>query len=94
VVATEKPFVGGYARTTASQHKLSSVVETICQERGIGFVQYAPATVKKALTGNGRATKEQVQRAVRSAFGFDDLTEHVADAVGLGAVALSREGKQ
>jgi len=91
VVATERPFIGGHARVTASQHKKASVVETICEERGVRYVAYAPASVKKAITGNGRASKEQMMRAVRSLLRFEAPDEHVADACSIAAVAMSRE---
>ncbi len=92
LIAIERPFIGGHARVTKSQHERAGVVETICQERGLRFVTYAPATVKKAMTGNGRATKEQMQRAAYQVLMFAAPDEHTADAAALAAVALSREG--
>jgi crossover junction endodeoxyribonuclease RuvC len=94
LVATERPFIGGYARTTASQREKFSVVKTLCQERSVKLVSYGPSEIKKALTGNGRASKEQVKRAVRSLLRFEAVDEHVADAAAIGAVAMSREGRR
>ncbi len=48
---------------------------------------FAATRIKKSLTGNGRASKMQVQRAIQSVFGLSELPEppDVADAI---AVAL------
>jgi crossover junction endodeoxyribonuclease RuvC len=93
VVACERPFVGGHARITASQRAKFTAVEIACKRAGVKLVTYAPSEVKKALCGNGRASKEQMQRAVRSLLRFDAPDEHVADAAAIGTVALSREGR-
>ncbi|HST16659.1 MAG TPA: crossover junction endodeoxyribonuclease RuvC [Gaiellaceae bacterium] len=48
---------------------------------------YAPARVKQAVCGYGRADKEQVGRMVRAILGLEELPEpsHAADAL---AVAI------
>lgn len=91
VIATERPFIGGYARTTASQREKFGVVKTLCQERKVKLVSYGPPEVKKAVTGNGRASKEQVGRAVRRMVRIETEDEHVLDSVAIGLVAMGRE---
>jgi len=56
-------------------------------EAGVPVVSYSATRVKKSLTGEGRASKEQVQRMVQSALGLKTLPQpsDVADAL---AVAL------
>ena len=56
-------------------------------ERGIPVIHYTPTQVKRLLTGSGKASKEQIQRAIKSELGLDRLLEpnDVADAF---AVAL------
>lgn len=53
----------------------------------IPIVNYSPRQVKKLLTGSGRASKEQIQHAVRNELRLTDLLEpnDVADAC---AIAL------
>ena len=53
--------------------------------RGIPVRSYAPARVKKTVTGSGRATKEQMQYAVMRELGLAKPPEphDVADALGL-----------
>lgn len=56
-------------------------------EGGVPVVSYSATRIKKALTGTGRASKEQVQRMVQSTLRLAQLPEpaDVADAL---AVAL------
>jgi crossover junction endodeoxyribonuclease RuvC len=50
---------------------------------GIPVVGYTPARIKKNLTGNGRAEKAQMQRAVQAALNLPELPKppDVADAL-------------
>ena len=52
-------------------------------EAGVQVVSYASTRIKKSLTGNGRATKEQMQKAVQTNMGLKSLPEppDVADAL-------------
>ena len=66
--------------------------------RGIGVLDLAATQVKRYLTGNGRATKSQMQWAVANVFGLSQLPEpnDVADALamaycGAGQLAQRRE---
>ncbi|MEL7472419.1 MAG: crossover junction endodeoxyribonuclease RuvC [Planctomycetota bacterium] len=63
------------------------VVLLAVQRQGADLVELEPATVKKAVTGSGRASKGQMQSAVQAVFGLDEPPEpsDVADAL---AVAL------
>ena len=56
-------------------------------QRGLPVISYAATRIKKTITGNGRASKEQVQRTVQRELGLPQLPEppDVADAL---AVAL------
>jgi len=52
-------------------------------ETGIEVVPYASTRIKKALTGNGRASKEQMQKAIQSCLNLNAVPEppDVADAM-------------
>ncbi len=56
-------------------------------EAGIPVVHYSATQIKRILTGNGRATKSQVQRAIQRELGLPQVPDppDVADAL---AVAL------
>jgi crossover junction endodeoxyribonuclease RuvC len=54
-------------------------------EAGLKVNEYASTRVKKSLTGNGRATKSQVQQMVKSLLSLGELPEpnDVADAIAI-----------
>jgi crossover junction endodeoxyribonuclease RuvC len=56
-------------------------------EQGVPIVSYASTRIKKSLTGNGRATKQQMQRMVKVTLGLSSIPEppDAADAL---AIAL------
>ena len=56
-------------------------------EFGVPVVHYSPTQVKRLLTGSGRASKQQIQQAVRAELRLKEILEpnDVADA---SAVAL------
>jgi crossover junction endodeoxyribonuclease RuvC len=54
-------------------------------QSGIEVVSYGATKVKKLLTGSGRATKDQMQRAIKLELGLDQYPDppDVADALAL-----------
>jgi crossover junction endodeoxyribonuclease RuvC len=60
--------------------------------RSVPVVNYSATEVKSSLTGNGRATKLQVQQAIRHALGLTETPEppDVADALALAYCHLIR----
>ncbi len=61
------------------------VIYCAAAEYGLPVESYAPTRVKKAVTGNGRASKEQIQRMVQSALALRSIPQpsDVADALAL-----------
>jgi len=61
------------------------VIYCAAAEHGVAVESYAPTHVKKAITGNGHASKEQMQRMVQSLLGLPSVPEpaDVADALAL-----------
>ena len=62
--AVESPFHGANARSALQLAHSRGVVLAVLASAGLDVHEYTPATVKKAVTGNGRAPKEQVRRMV------------------------------
>jgi crossover junction endodeoxyribonuclease RuvC len=86
-VAVENIF---YARNVSSALKLGharGIALLAASEAGLPVVEYAPAEIKRAVVGYGRAEKHQVQQMVQLLLGLDTPpTPHdVADAL---AVAI------
>jgi crossover junction endodeoxyribonuclease RuvC len=76
-----------HPRTAILMGHARGVVYVAAAARDIPVVSYAATRIKNSLTGNGRATKEQVQRMVQHVFGLlrPPHPPDVADAL---AVAL------
>ncbi|MBL9121391.1 MAG: crossover junction endodeoxyribonuclease RuvC [Phycisphaerae bacterium] len=88
-VAVESVFSHQQNLRTAILMAHARGVVLLCgQRRGLELVELSPATVKKAMTGQGNASKRQMQLAVAAEFGLDRPPEppDVADAI---AVALA-----
>ncbi|OUU93401.1 MAG: hypothetical protein CBC35_05580 [Planctomycetes bacterium TMED75] len=68
------------------------VVLLAAERRGIPTAELAPAEVKRALTGNGRATKRQIQEAVMAQCGLAEPPSppDVADAIAIAFCAARR----
>ncbi len=86
-VALEESYVGADARIALSVGQARGAVLVAAASAGVECTEYAPARVKQAVCGYGRAEKGQMQRMVRIILGLDaepDST-HAADAL---AVAI------
>ena len=86
-VAVENIF---YARNVRSALKLGharGVALLAAAEAGIAVVEYAPAEIKRAVVGYGRAEKPQVQQMIKLLLGLDQppVPYDAADAL---AVAI------
>jgi crossover junction endodeoxyribonuclease RuvC len=86
-VVLEESFVGVDARTALSVGQARGAVLVASALAGIECTEYAPARVKQAVCGYGRAEKAQVQRMVKTILGLPALPapHHASDAL---AVAI------
>lgn len=84
--AVEVPFLGQNVQSMRKLVRVEATVMLAAMHRQIPVAQYAPAEVKKAVTGKGRAAKEQVWFMVRALLDVtDDRGLDASDAL---AVAL------
>lgn len=85
--AVEAPFQGVNARAALTLAHARGVLLAVLAGSGVTVAEYAPAAVKKAVTGNGRAEKLQVQAMVGRLLGLRGPMDQpdLADAL---AVAL------
>ncbi len=65
-VAVEGVFHGVNARSALNLGQSRGVVLALAGERQLPLFEYAPATVKRTVAGNGQATKPQVSAMVRT----------------------------
>ncbi len=74
--------------------EVMGVIYLSAQERDIPVLQVKPTEVKSALTGSGRADKEQMMKMIRQILRIEDplSSSHAGDALALALTGLSRNG--
>jgi crossover junction endodeoxyribonuclease RuvC len=89
----ESPFHGPNARAALQLAHARGVVLACLGQAGIQVAEYSPATIKKAITGTGKADKEQVQAMVRRLLGNPaDESRDVSDALAVAYCHLASSG--
>lgn len=105
VAASEKPALmiveevfsmGRHPKSGLSLGRVSGVVMLSAAQAGIPVKEVAVREAKQVLTGNGNATKEQLEEAVRVRLGLDTPIRpfHASDALGLAIIGLMRYSRQ
>ena len=81
-----------FPQTAVQMAYARGAVLLACHQAGVGVVSLAPNMVKKALTGNGHASKRQMQLAVQSVCCLDapPSPPDVADAIAIALCAAKR----
>jgi crossover junction endodeoxyribonuclease RuvC len=74
-----------HPRTAIMMGHARGVTILAAAERGLEVASYPASLVKKALTGNGRASKDQVRRMVAQRLGMAEppTPDHISDALAL-----------
>jgi crossover junction endodeoxyribonuclease RuvC len=84
VVAVEELYSHyAHPRTAILMGHARGVILQKCAEAGVEVKSFSATRIKKSLTGNGRASKEQVQRTIQTVLALPGLPEppDVADAI-------------
>jgi crossover junction endodeoxyribonuclease RuvC len=80
------------ARSVILSAHLRGAIFLILEQEHIPIREITPAKVKLALTGNGRASKQQMKYMVRQVFDIENgLPEDAADALAVAYCALKLE---
>ena len=85
--SVEQLFFAKDAQAAAKLGHARGVALLVCARAGIEIHEYAPARVKMAVAGSGRAEKAQVAQMVRVVLGL--ATAPVADAADALAIAIA-----
>jgi len=92
--AIESLFFSRNVRTAIALGEVRGVILACCAAAGVPVFEYAPRDVKRAVTGRGEASKEQVERMVRALTGFRDAaTEDETDAIAVALCHAQRHGR-
>jgi crossover junction endodeoxyribonuclease RuvC len=91
LLKTYRPSMAGveclyFARNISSAFPVAyarGVILLALHQAGVPVWEYPPQEIKQALTGNGRAAKDQVQELVRFLLGLPDppVPDHASDAL-------------
>lgn len=69
VLAIEKIFFASNAKTAIRVGQAQGVMLLSAATYDTEVYEYAPPTIKKLVTGDGRADKKQIQKSLRAVFG-------------------------
>jgi len=80
--AIEKLFFNTNQKTAMNVSEARGAAVVACSKAGLPVFEYTPLQIKQALTGYGRAEKEQMQEVVRSILGLKEIIrpDDAADA--------------
>ena len=85
-----------HPRTAILMGHARGVILLACAQAGVAVGDFPATMVKRALTGSGHASKQQVQRAVRVICGLRELPDppDVADALAIAVCAARQAGRR
>jgi crossover junction endodeoxyribonuclease RuvC len=95
IMAIEDVYVlDRFPKAAIQLGEVRGVVYLAAQQHALEVTKIRPTEIKSCLTGNGRATKEQVHSAVKRILrNQQDITpDHASDATAIALISLSRKG--
>ena len=93
LLALEEVFVlKQFPKAAIQLGEVRGVVYLAAQEMSIPVIDLKPTEVKSALTGSGRADKEQMKKAIRQILRIENplSSSHAGDALALAVTGLAR----
>jgi len=93
-IACERP-----SRSMPVQWIQYSDIRALADMYKVGFFGYVPPTIKKSVSGNGRASKGEIRESVRNAnvckdsLSIEDMSEHEVDAIACGMCYYKNKGQ-
>lgn len=89
-LAIEAPFFGKNVQSMLKLGRAQGVAMAAALSRDVPIAEYAPLSVKQAITGNGSASKEQVANMLKHLLNIpEEKMPHLLDATDALAVALT-----
>ena len=81
-ISFERPvLVRGRVNSVIHHSKLAGIIQKICAQEQIDYIEYTPGQIKQFATGNGGCGKEEVIKAARKWFNFQGDDDNQADAI-------------
>ncbi len=89
IVVCEDQYSGQNKKTAMTLREATAVIRLAAAQHGVEFYLCTATTVKKAVTGNGKASKQDVRDSVVEKTGVPkDLKSDVTDAIAVGLAYL------
>ena len=88
--AVESWFVHPVSKAAMGMAEARGAVLVAIATAGIEVVEYPPTEIKLAVTGSGRADKDQVRAMVTRLTGHTAVSDHAADAIAVAICHLHR----
>lgn len=89
--AVESWFIHPVSKAAMGMAEARGAVLVAIASAGVQVVEYPPTEIKLAVTGSGRADKDQVRAMVTRLTGHDAPGDHAADAIAAAICFLHRE---
>ncbi|MDE2732163.1 MAG: crossover junction endodeoxyribonuclease RuvC [Bacteroidota bacterium] len=93
--AVEMPVYGQNPQAMLKLGRAQAAAMLAAFNQGLAVTQYTPKMIKRAVTGNGNASKQQVEYMIRSLLRFGklgpDLTHDASDALATALCHCHRE---
>ena len=94
VLALENIFFGKDIQAMVKIGEARACAMLAASEHGINVVEYPPARVKQSVSGNGRATKEQIQHMIKTLLNMKEAPpSDGADALAVAICHLHTRGR-
>ncbi len=84
-LAIEAPFFGKNVQSMLKLGRAQGVAMAACLHREVPIFEYAPLKIKMAITGNGKASKEQVAFLLQKLLKLKDIPDKLDATDGLAA---------
>ena len=93
IMVIERLFFNTNAKTAISVGQARGIAMLAAAHPGLKLVEYTALEAKKAVSGNGRADKKEMQKAVKDMLGLDVIlkSDDANDAVALAVCYLVKE---
>jgi crossover junction endodeoxyribonuclease RuvC len=89
--AVESWYIHPVSKSAIGMAEARGAILVAIAAAGVAVVEYPPTEIKLAVTGTGRAEKDQVRAMVARLTGHDAAGDHAADAIAAAICFLHRE---
>lgn len=90
--AIESWFIHPVSKAAMGMAETRGAIQIAVAAAGVPITEFSPNTIKQAVTGSGRANKDQVRSMIQRITGVTPETDHAADAIAAAICHISSSG--